>query len=268
MKKVFFSLAITVFLMSGCHKDKDDTGDKYDVIDFEDNAVRAYLAGPTSAGENLYQSVWMNPDGVPLVGRYRDATTGLYMAINESDGATDFYNGGIAISQWNDMTAGSYLNQCSVYYRDASTGFGGYNGSETFAVANDGGMMSFEDNATERTFDNFYVNNTTYTVLSMQNGDDVFGAKKFSYDDHDWLKLIIKATDKDGKPTGKTVEFYLADFRTATSSGIITNWTKVDLTPLGNKVNTITFDFESSDTGEWGINTPTYFCFDNLTIKK
>ena len=237
------------------------------LIDFEAPAVLAYLAGPTAAGENLYQSVYMNPDGVPLVGKYQDGATGLYMTINESGGSIDFWNGGVAISQWNDMATPSSPNQCSVYYSDATTHFGGYGGSKTFAVANDGGQISFEDGITECAFDHFYVTNSTYAALSMQNGD-AFGAKVFSYADHDWFKLIITAVDKDGNDTGTPVEFYLADFRTATSPGIITNWTAVDLSPLGNHVHTITFEFDSSDIGQYGMNTPSYFCFDNLAIRK
>ena len=98
----------------------------------------------------------------------------------------------------------------------------------------------------------------------MKDGDDF--AKKFG--SGDWFKLSIEAYDKNDVKTGTTVEFYLADFRTATSPGIITEWTRVDLRPLGNKVNTVKFTLDSSDAGQWGMNTPVYFCFDNLAIKK
>jgi hypothetical protein len=91
-------------------------------------------------------------------------------------------------------------------------------------------------------------------------------AKKFG--SGDWFKLSIEAYDKNDVKTGSTVEFYLADFRTATSSGIITEWKKVDLRPLGDKVHKISFTLDSSDVGDWGMNTPNYFCFDNLAIKK
>ena len=236
------------------------------VIDFENPDVLDYLAGPTAAGENLYESSWSNPDGVPVIGAYQDATTGLYMTINESFGEINFWNGGIAISRWNDMITEGLPNQCSVYYKDAATGFGGYGGSQTFAVANADGQISFDDGITECTFDHFWVTNSTYTALSMMNGD--MFAKQFSYDDKDWLKLIIAAFTKDDEPTGTTIELYLADFRTATSPGILTEWTMVNLTPLGNNVHTVKFDLQSSDVGDWGMNTPAYFCFDNLAVKK
>ena len=126
------------------------------------------------------------------------------------------------------------------------------------------GEMSFDDGETECTFDHFWVNNSTYAVLSMMNGDSF--AKKF--ETGDWFKLIINAFDKNDNPTGQAVEFYLADFRTATSPGIVTEWTKVDLTPLGTNVHTVKFDLTSTDVGDWGMNTPAYFCFDNLSIEK
>ena len=236
----------------------------YYQIDFEDVRVLSYLAGPTVYGENLYSSFGE--------GQYigYDDPCGLKMMIIEDDPygmgmSREFWNGGIAISQWNDMTTEGYLNQCSAYSKDAVTGFGGYNGSKTFAVNNNSGVISFEDGVTECTFYHFWVINTTYTALSMMNGDG-YGAKIFELGD--WFKLTVTAFDKNETPTGTPVEFYLADFRTASSPGIVTEWTKVDLKPLGNNVHSIQFNLESSDVGEWGMNTPAYFCFDNLALIK
>jgi hypothetical protein len=99
----------------------------------------------------------------------------------------------------------------------------------------------------------------------MQSGDAY--AKAFSYEDKDWFKLVIEGIDKNGSSTG-TVEFYLADFRTPSSPGIVTTWTKVDLSSLGS-VTEIKFDLQSTDNDtNWGMNTPAYFCFDNLAIWK
>jgi len=234
------------------------------LVDFEGSGMLDYLAGPTSYGENLYSSF-----GPAQYIGYEDPGSGLCFMINEDDPygmgmSRELWNGGIAISQWNDITTEGYLNQCSVYFSDPTTGFGGYNGSHTFAVDNNNGEISFKDAAQEALFDHFWVTNTTYAALSMIHGDPY--AKKF--ETGDWFKLIINAYDKDGAPTGTSVEFYLADFRTATSAGVVTQWTMVDLTPLGSHVHQVVFDFDSSDSGEWGINTPTYFCFDHLAIKK
>ena len=233
------------------------------VIDFESSFVADYLAGPTSYGENLYETYDGSAANYKLYSGYTDPS-GISMMLN----GANFWEGGIAISQWNDITTEGYLNQCSAYYSDITTGFGGCNGSKTFAIANgygdSGAVISF-DTDTEGSFDHFWVANSTYVALTMLNGDD-FGTEKFGIGD--WFKLIINAFDKNGVATGETVEFYLADFRTATSPGIITKWTMIDLKPLGDKVNTIKFDLQSSDVGDWGMNTPGYFCFDNLAIKR
>jgi outer membrane murein-binding lipoprotein Lpp len=240
------------------------------VIDFEDPRVADYLAGPTSYGDNLYSSY----AGADRYVGYDDAGSGLLMMVNESYGSHDFWNGGIAISQWNDMATEGYLNQCSVYYRDPVTGRGGCDGSATFAVGfgyNDPfylgdsrSRLTFGDGATEAVFDHFYVTNSTYAALAMTNG--YFVARPFSYATHDWFRLIIEGFRANGASTG-TVEVYLADFRTPASPGLLTEWMPVDLSPLG-AVETLTFDFQSSDTGDYGMNTPGYFCFDNLALKQ
>ena len=266
MKKVFFPVVFASLLMTGCSEDPVQPSPAVIEIDFEDARVVDYLAGPSSYGENLYSAF-----GAGQYIGYDDAESGLYMMINEDDPygmgmSREFWNGGIAISQWNDMTTEGYLNQCSAYSKDATTGFGGYKGSKTFAVNNNNGKISFEDGKTECIFHYFWVTNTTYTALSMMNGDDY--TKMFSYDDKDWFLLTITAYDKDGNPTGTPVAFYLADFRTATSPGIITEWTKVDLKPLGDKVHSIEFNLQSSDNSFGYMNTPAYFCFDNLALVK
>ena len=247
MEKVFFYLAIVALLVMGCKK--DDNTVRY-VIDFEDASV-----GTAPDVSGVFE------------GGYKHSGSGLIMPNEKTYYADwDFWSwSGIAVSKWNDMSTAGISNQLSVYYSHASTKKGGYSGSEKFAVFNDG-EITFDDDVTEFTFEYLWVANSTYAVLSMMEGD--MFAKKFSYSDKDWFKLIITAYDKNDTKTGSVVEFYLADFRTSTSPGIITEWTKLDLSPLGNKVHTLKFDLHSSDTGDWGMNTPAYFCFDNLAIKK
>ena len=247
MKKVLFVFSIVALLMSGCSKDDNPTIVYY-LIDFEGSDVLPYVATENS-GTGVFD------------GGYVDEASGLKMpaSVNSDWGSWS----GIAISQFNDTITEGYANQLSVYYKNASSGNGGYNDSKTFAVVFEG-EMSFDDGETECTFDYFWVNNCTYAALSMKNGDSF--TKKF--ETGDWFKLIINAFDKNNNPTGQPVEFYLADFRTSTSAGIIKEWTKVDLTPLGTNVHTVKFGLESTDVGDWGMNTPAYFCFDNLSIRK
>ena len=46
---------------------------------------------------------------------------------------------------------------------------------------------------------------------------------------------------------------------------LVTTWRSWDLSALG-KVNKIKIDFEGSDTGDWGLNTPAYLCIDNVKV--
>ena len=61
------------------------------------------------------------------------------------------------------------------------------------------------------------------------------------------------------------MDVYLADYRFADNSldYILDTWTFVDLKPLG-EVATLEFALSSSDTGDFGMNTPAYFCLDTL----
>lgn len=98
-----------------------------------------------------------------------------------------------------------------------------------------------------------YVNNTAYAYQSMLYGDSY--AKKFDADDYFVLKIIGR-TEK-GEETGH-VDFYLAK-----DGKIVNEWTKLDLTPLG-AVSYIDFVMDSSDKSAYGMNTPAYFCIDNM----
>ena len=70
--------------------------------------------------------------------------------------------------------------------------------------------------------------------------------------------------DEQGESTG-TVEFYLADYRDGKADAV-SEWTWVDLTSLGPNVSRLEFQLESTDVGDFGMNTPAYFAIDNLTL--
>ncbi len=113
-----------------------------------------------------------------------------------------------------------------------------------------------------------YITNDTYAALSMRDGDAY--SKKFggaTGNDADWFKLTITGVAAGGEETG-TVEFYLADYRFDDNSKdyIVDSWQWVDLTSLG-EVKKLTFSLSSTDNGDWGMNTPAYFCLDELKYK-
>lgn len=210
-------------------------------------------------GDNLYDGTY-----VPYCDEEAELLFSYNFAEYDYDGYAFTTWDGIVLSQMNDMETPGYTNQCSIYFKDPQTGKGGHDKSETFALVYPGEdtHMAFEDPEKEMVFHAVYVTNSTYTALAMLHGDAFTEA--FSYEDKDWFKLTFTGYDKDGLKTG-TVDCYLADFRTSSSPGVLTEWLRIDLTPLG-RVHKVSFTLESSDTGEWGMNTPGYFCMDNILI--
>lgn len=101
---------------------------------------------------------------------------------------------------------------------------------------------------------NVDIANAAYTMSVIKNGNAY--AKKF--DTSDYLHLYVTGY-KDGQET-KSLKLPLAE-----NGGFLTGWANADLRSLG-LVDEIRFKMDSSDKGDWGINTPTYFCLDNLTI--
>ncbi len=111
-----------------------------------------------------------------------------------------------------------------------------------------------------------YVTNTTYAALSMEHGDQV--SKKFggeTGDDPDYFKLLVWGMINGSSTDIK--EFFLADycFENNDEDYIVKSWEWIDLESLG-EVDSLMFSMESTDVGLYGINTPTYFCIDNVTI--
>lgn len=174
---------------------------------------------------------------------------------------------GWTYSNEKDTTTEGFGNQYSVYAN------GGQGGSSNFALSYVGiDYTTSQTVATTATLANSstvagaYFNNSTYTALSMKNGDSF--AKKFggaSGNDADYFKLIISGIDAGGHKTG-SVDFYLADYRFANNSldYIVNTWTYVDLSSLG-AVSKLSFDVASTDVSPYGINTPAYFAMDSLT---
>lgn len=182
------------------------------------------------------------------------------------------------------MTAGNYsfMNYYNESYkswngfavsRTTDTSFAGYGTTSEFNSCVGGGMESMqfavgyyseynflmEDQApaiyATKAFRPKYVhvNNAASAYISMMNGDAY--AKKFT--EGDSLVLIITGMTVDDEETGH-VDFYLAK-----DGKIINEWTKVDLTPLG-AVDHVQFTMKSSDMSYGFMNTPAYFCIDNM----
>lgn len=232
-------------------------------ITFED-VDKNFLAGPTSYGENLYPHY--SGDNPPKYLGYKDPTTGLFFHTTTS--GYGFASGGLVISNWNDKQTAGFGNQTSVYYGDHNEKNGGNNNSSTFVVGfaptmgEPNSYMIFQEEDKEYILESAYFTNNTYAVLSMTDGDGF--ARAHSYENKDFFKLIIIGYDLQGEKTGQ-VECYLSDFTEEDRMGILKEWVKTDLSSLG-KVNKIAFQMESSDGSGYWMNTPAYFCMDDITI--
>lgn len=240
------------------------------VVDFEN--VPAGLMASSAYGPNLYDGSYEGWED-PATGLWFGCNYGAYGEIMES---YTMYDGGMFISQYNDMETVGYQNQCSVFCRDEKTGFGGHGGSKTFGLGfghcdsipsaystDNRPEIRFTDSKKEAVIDHAYIANTTYAALSMRDGDGF--NKAFSYQGRSWFAWTATGYKADGSQSASVV-FYLADFRTAGAGGIVTGWNKVDLTPLG-EVNKVVFNLHSSDTGTYGMNTPSYFAIDDIAVR-
>lgn len=172
------------------------------------------------------------------------------------------FAGGFTYSNQTDVTTPGYTNLSAI----TGTGQQG----DTYLIAKSDeftpATVSFKDNA-EYNVQGTYVTNSTYAYLSMAQGDEY--AKKFGGDDGtdpDWFLLTATGLDSKGEATSE-VSTYLADYRSmdASQGSLLNRWKWFDLSPLG-KVAAVKFSLTSSDNGEYGMNTPGYFCMDALTI--
>ncbi len=145
-------------------------------------------------------------------------------------------------------------NDASAY---ALPGGGGAGGSANYAIgafADSTFLMSTPriDFAAPRRILSAEITNTTYTALSILNGDGFNDA----FTDGDFLLLHINGKDAADNLVS-SVEIVLADYRLATPL-LLDDWTLFDLTPLG-AVSALEFTMSASQAG-----TPFYFALDNL----
>jgi hypothetical protein len=156
---------------------------------------------------------------------------------------------GFAYSNISNTTAKGLTSQYN-----AITG-SGQGGSENYAVGYAGWITPPTMTLDEPTIvSGLYVTNNNYAYYTMLNGG-MFGAKKFG--DGDWFLLTMTGKNEAGAATG-TVNFYLAE-----GTDIVNDWEYVSLASLG-VVKRVEFNLSSSDSGQFGMNTPGYFVIDTV----
>ena len=230
-------------------------------VDFEE--LTTFTGDSPSGGGQFYNgndgSGTTNTDGW---------TSGGILFSNSYNGdslpAFDFW-GGWAYSNVVNTTSAGFTNQYAAFPGGSSTGSGGVDGGGNYAVAFGSAHFNLPADALLSSVD---LANNTYAALSMQDGDSF--AKKFggdTGDDPDFFRVTLNGFDgPDG--TGAligTVTVDLADFTSADNAQdyILADWLNVDLSSI-ESARSVSLEFESSDVGSFGINTPTYVALDNL----
>ena len=229
----FALLAIVLpCVLLSCKKDEEEP---YDVmIDFQNVVI-------PNAGYN-------NDAGAS--GFFKEGIVS-FQNTNAIDEEWDYpYWYGFAYSKQHDTETPGWENQFSAYVvndeKDNQFMVGyidTYYGKPTIEI-------NFERPVKDLSFD---VANTTYAALAMKNGFPP--AKKFT--ESDWFKLTIKVTSTDGT---ETITINLGE------GAKITNvWNTIPV-QTGN-ITRLEFSLTSSDTGAFGMNTPAYFCIDNIKAR-
>ena len=205
--------------------------------------------------------------------------TSTYNTVyNDSTGGGGFTSGNAYFpSQW-DTSYGGYWSSgwaCSAM-RDTTTpgypnlygcaAYKGYANSNKYAVGTTSGnlVLKLTDSLLGKTVLGMWVCNNTYAYNSMKHGD--FLSPAFSAHNKDWFKLTIR-NYHSGVLAVDSAEVYLADFRYAdtTQNYVLKSWMWVNLTSLGN-TDSLAFYLHSTQNGTFGMNTPAFFCIDNLTL--
>lgn len=222
------------------------------------------LSAQTTADfENFNLSVDSSLNGSDLQGGF---TSGNIFLSNTYE--TQFGSWfGNAISTMTDVTTAGFTNDLSVISGSGNNNSLGY-GVAFMSYLTNNSIVQLTGIAAGGASEGVYVNNSTYAYLSMRDGDAI--AKKFggaTGNDPDYFLLTIQKY-LGGNLSSEKIEFYLADFRFTdnTQDYIIDEWTYIDLSPLGN-ADSLAFSLSSTDNGQFGMNTPAYFCFDDFTTK-
>ncbi len=227
------------------------SGAQASVSNFDDLSLapNSYWAGTVDPSVPLYE---------PTLGSFSSGPATFNNQITDWGGLTSWT--GWAYSNMTDTVTAGYTNQYSAF---AGQAYSGSNFGVAYNYSSGDATIIFDGPVAAQ---GFYVTNTTYTALSMLNGDSF--AKKFGGaggNDADWLKVSISGWN--GSTETGSVDYYLADYRFADNAldYVVNSWQWVDLSSLGS-ISGLKFAITSSDVGQFGMNTPAYFAMDDLTV--
>jgi len=214
--------------------------------------------------------------GPPEITDFEDFLTEPETFINDASPQDGFYGAslflpntynpdwmswtGFAISNTTDVVTPNFTNYSAI------TGEG-YDGSSTYAISF-GNTKIYPDGDVPQgmMLDSFYITNSTYAYWVIKEGNNYstkFGGE--SGNNPDYFYVTFKKY-LAGELSQDSINFFLADYRFEDNSEdyIVDEWTLLDLSSLGY-ADSVSVTYTSSDAGAFGVNTPTYFCMDNVS---
>lgn len=203
-------------------------------------------------------SVYLGTDTTVVSGYYyrQDIAVDPFI-LTHSFGAWGFGEG-FTYTSGTDKSTPGYTNLSAITGEGVNT--------NAYFTANAGGIaygglaaeISFKDGKAYKAKE-CYVTNTTYAYLAIKDQNDGNATpyvKEWTAED----KFTLTITGYNGETETNSIDFLLAD-----GLNIVNTWHKVDLSTLG-EVTKIQFSLSSTDSSLWGMNTPSYFCLDQLTV--
>ena len=232
--QVALCLALSFGVFVSCNKDDEEVW-----IDFQSVDIPADPGYVHNAGGG--------PDGV--------FTEGIISFPNHYDAEYDSWSG-FAYSMVRDVETNSNMNFGVYVANDPPTNK--YMIASVYDPDDDYSnnvSITFSKPVKDLSFD---VANATYAALTMKNGGIVFFTEPFT--DDDWFMLTITATNS------KNEQLSSQTFKLADGTKIVDKWTRINI--AGEGIVKLQFSLDSSDVDPvLGINTPAYFCIDNIKAR-
>ena len=190
----------------------------------------------------------------PMPRLFKDLSHGVEFSSTYDTSYGGYWKSGFAVSSMTDTTNGSFNNLYS------SANGSGVDNSMTYLVGQQNAQVS-----TLPTLGNsgrilsLMINNTTYVYKTMLTGNQF--SRKFTAQNKDSfvLWIYLENTSND------SIRVDLANFRNSdtTKNFILDSWITVDI-PM--PTSRLRFKLVSSDNGQFGMNTPSFFAIDNVVV--
>ncbi len=167
------------------------------------------------------------------------------------------FGGGVTCTNKTDITTPGYINISAITAKGKNSSVYLTVNSSEFSPA-----IIENLNPDKQAFKGAWITNAVYAYLAIKDGQDGY-LNQTQFKAGDWFKLEAVGYSADKTEIGK-VEMYLADYRDGKTE-ILNTWKWFDWSAIANAVY-IDFKMTSTDNGEYGMNTPAYFCMDAITF--